>query len=93
MAYKHGYSAELVAKGRAILDSDDEIGIIKDNFLEFILGNGIGRDVLMKVEDLLVHPSNRGGLLVNAFNSHKNGSWSAESGRTRRSSMELYAWR
>ena len=70
MAYKHGYSAELVAKGRAILDSDDEIGIIKDNFLEFILGNGIGRDVLMKVEDLLVHPSNRGGLLVNAFNSH-----------------------
>ena len=74
MAYKHGYSTELVAKGRAILDSDDEIGIIKDNFLEFILGNGIGRDVVMKVEDLLVHPSNRGGLLVNAFNSHKNGS-------------------
>ena len=74
MSYKHGYSAALVEKGRKILDSDDEIGIIKDNFLELLMENGIGRDVVMKVEDLLVHPSNRGGLLVNAFNSHKNGS-------------------
>ena len=74
MSYNHGYSAALVEKGPKILDSDDEIGIIKDNFLEFLMENGIGRDVVMKPEELLVHPSNRGGLLVNAFNSHKNGS-------------------
>ena len=61
-------------KGRKILDSDDEIGIIKDNFLELLMENGVGREVVMKPEELLVHPSNRGGLLVNAFNSHKNGS-------------------
>ena len=61
-------------KGRKILDSDDEIGIIKDNFLELLMENGIGRDVVMKPEEVLVHPSNRGGLLVNAYNAHKNGS-------------------
>ena len=72
--YNHGYSADFVKRGREILDSGLEIGIIKDNFLDFLGANGIGRDVTMRPEDLLVHPHNRSGLLVNAYNAHKNGS-------------------
>ena len=72
--YNHGYSADVVKRGRDILDSGLEIGIIKDNFLDFLAANGIGRDVTLRPEELLVHPHNRGGLLVNAYNAHKNGS-------------------
>ena len=58
-SYPHGLTAEVVAKGRAILDQDTSvvaIGIIKDEFIEFTESLKLCYDEVLRPEDTLTHP-------------------------------------
>jgi hypothetical protein len=75
MAYEHGLSDEVVKEGQAILDQKDvSIGETMDAFLDFVSGHGLSQTLQLLPELLLTHPKNRGTLLLNAFNAHRNGS-------------------
>jgi hypothetical protein len=73
--YDHGFSAAVVAAGDAILrDKNKSIGEIKEEFIEFCRGLNMAEDKVIHSDKILVHPKNRGGLLVNPHNAHLNGS-------------------
>ena len=73
----HGYTNEQVAEGVRILNQDVNvvpIGTIKKEFLDFLCGQKISYKARLHVREILVHVKNRGGLLLNAHNAHRNGS-------------------
>lgn len=71
------YSPDVVKLGAAILSQDAAtvaVGNIKDELWAFLEQQGISYKSTMKPEAVLVHPKNRGGLLINPHNAHRNGS-------------------
>ena len=75
MAYGHGYAPDMVAEGQAILDNKStSIGELKDDFLTFLAAHNIVQKSVVHTDLLLTHPTNRGSLLLNANNAHRNGS-------------------
>ena len=75
MAYHHGIDAEIVAQGRAILDDKAKsIGEIKDDFLDFCVANNLATTGVVHTEETMTHPRNRGSLVLNPNNAHRNGS-------------------
>ena len=60
--------AEILAK------KDDSIIEIKDQFLEFLSQQQLGEEQIVHTGKLLTHPKNRGTLLINPYNAHRNGS-------------------
>ncbi len=75
MPYPHGLSDEVVSKGHAILDQKDKsIGEVKDDFLDFLWLQKLPKKQVLHSNELLTHPKNRGSLLINPNNAHRNGS-------------------
>ena len=75
MDYAHGLAKEVVAKGQAILESKDKsVGEIKDDFIEFLDEQNMVQKGVLHTDLLLTHPKNRGSLLLNPNNAHRNGS-------------------
>ena len=71
----HGIDAKVVAEGQAILDDKSvSIGEVKDNFLAFCERIGLLTHGVLHTDVLLPHPKNRGGLVLNGNNAHRNGS-------------------
>lgn len=71
---QHKFSEEQVQKGNLILNQKEKaIGEIKDQFIEFLLSEcQEGFEEVMHTDVVLVHPKNRSGMLVNAFDAHQN---------------------
>ena len=75
MAYPHGLSPDTVKRGQSILDDKNlSIGEVKDNFLQFLEGQNLVQKGVLHTDMLLTHPKNRGSLLLNPNNAHRNGS-------------------
>ena len=75
MAYPHGLSTDLVKRGQSILDDKDlSIGEVKNNFLEFLEAQNLLQKGVLHTDMMLTHPKNRGSLLLNPNNAHRNGS-------------------
>ena len=75
MAYPHGLSTDLVKRGQSILDDKDlSIGEVGDNFLDFPTEQHLLQKGVLHTDMLLTHPKNRGSLLLNPNNAHRNGS-------------------
>ena len=75
MAYAHGLSQEVVAKGQSILEAQRlSVGEIKDDFIEFLEEQNLVQKGVLHTDLLLTHPKNRGSLLLNPNNAHRNGS-------------------
>ena len=72
----HGFSKSIVEQGEAILRQDSKpIGEIEAEFVDFLLNVvHVGTYGILHASEVLVHPENRGGLLINAFEAHKKGS-------------------
>ena len=72
------YSPEVVDKVFGFMAQDTKvvpvITIVKTIRQVFRKENISYKITKLATRQLLVHPKNRGGLLVNAFNSHRNGS-------------------
>ena len=79
----HGYAADVVAEGARILAQNPvnvSVGVIKDEFLSFLKAKQICYEAIFHSDQVLVHPKNRGGLLINPFNANRNGSAICRSG-------------
>ena len=75
MDYAHGLSKEVVAQGQAILECKGKsVGEIKDDFIEFLYAQKLPQKGVLHTDLLLTHPKNRGSLLLNPNNAHRNGS-------------------
>ena len=75
MAYAHGLSQAVVAQGQAILEATGKaVGEIKDDFIEFLEEQNLVQKGVLHTDLLLTHPKNRGSLLLNPNNAHRNGS-------------------
>ena len=75
MDYAHGLSKEVVAKGQLMLEAKGlSVGEIKDDFLDFLEGHNLAQKGVLHTDLLLTHPKNRGSLLLNPNNAHRNGS-------------------
>ena len=75
MAYAHGIDDQIVAKGQAILDAKGlSVGEIKDDFIDLLEEHNLVQKGVLHTDLLLTHPKNRGSLLLNANNAHRNGS-------------------
>ena len=75
MAYAHGLSQTVVAQGQAILEATGKaVGEIKDDFIEFLEEQNLVQKGVLHTDLLLTHPKNRGSLLLNPNNAHRNGS-------------------
>ena len=75
MEYAHGLPMEVVAQGQAILDAKGKsVGEINDDFIEFLEEQNLVQKGVLHTDLLLTHPKNRGSLLLNPNNAHKNGS-------------------
>ena len=74
-AYAHGISQEVVAQGQTILEAKGKsVGEIKDDFIEFLEEQNLVQKSVLHTDLLLTHPKNRGSLLLNPNNAHRNGS-------------------
>ena len=75
MPSDHGFPDDVVAKGQAILmDKTTSIGEVKDAFLAYMWELKLPTQSVLHTNDLLTHPKNRGSLLLNPNNAHRNGS-------------------
>ena len=75
MDVAHGLSKEVVAKGQAILEAKGlSVGEIKDDFIDFLEEQNLVQKGVLHTDLLLTHPKNRGSLLLNPNNAHRNGS-------------------
>jgi len=75
MDVAHGLSKNVVAKGQAILvDKGKSVGDIKDEFVAFMFELNLAQKGILHTDVLLTHPKNRGSLLLNPNNAHRNGS-------------------
>ena len=75
MDYAHGLSKEVVAQGQAIWEAKGKsVGEIKDDFIEYMFELNLAQKGIMHTDVLLTHPKNRGSLLLNPNNAHRNGS-------------------
>ena len=74
MSAYHAYTPAQVAKGKGILEQKHKaIGAIYDEFIAFVKNDlGEGFEGVLHTDAILTHNKNRGGLLINAFNSHTN---------------------
>ena len=70
----HGYSAKFVADGQSVLDGDGPISERCAGFLDFLMAAGVAHAQVMHTDHLLTHPKNRSSLLLNPYDSHRNGS-------------------
>jgi hypothetical protein len=72
----HGFSKEIVDQGEAILRQDGKaVGEIESEFVDFLLNVvHVGTHGILHCSEVIVHPKNRGGLMINAFESHQKGS-------------------
>ena len=71
---RHGFSKEVVAKGREILAFDVKTkgsNTAFHEFMDFVRGLGVTYKVVIHPRLLLVHPDNRNGLMMNARDVHK----------------------
>ena len=77
LAHAHGYAAQLVHDVQAIIDDTNRGGIAPNTAYEDISSmlteHGIVKDKVLQVDELGVHPSNRGRLGLNGHNVHRNG--------------------
>ena len=73
-AFPHGIPADIVAEGQSLLDDRVTLGEKKDNFVGFLLEHHLARPGTLHTDLTLTHPKNRGKLLLNPFNCHRNGS-------------------
>ena len=75
MAYAHGFDSQVVAQGHAILEATGKsVGEINDDFIEFLEEQNLVQKGTLHIDILLTHPKNRGSLLLNPNNAHRNGS-------------------
>ena len=75
MDVAHGLSKNVVAKGQTILeDKGKSVGEIKDDFIDFLVEQNLVQKGVLHTDLLLTHPKNRGSLLLNPNNAHRNGS-------------------
>ena len=72
----HGFSKSIVDQGEAILRQDSKpIGEIEAEFIDFLVNSvHVGSYGILHSAEVLVHPENRSGMMVNAFEAHKKGS-------------------
>lgn len=72
----HGFSKEIVEQGEAILRQEGKaVGEIEAEFIDFLLNVvHVGTYGILHCAEVLVHPENRSGMMVNAFEAHKKGS-------------------
>ncbi len=77
LAHAHGYAAQLVDDVQAIIDATNRGEIAPNTAYEDISSmlteHGIVEDKILQVDELGVHPSNRGRLGLNGHNVHRNG--------------------
>ena len=73
---QHGFSMRTVDQGEAILRQDSKpIGEIEAEFIDFLVNSvHVGSYGILHSAEVLVHPENRSGMMVNAFEAHKKGS-------------------
>ena len=75
MDYAHGLSKEVVAQGQAMFEANGRsVGEHKDDFIEFLYEQKLPQKGVLHTDLLLTHPKNRGSLLLNPNNAHRNGS-------------------
>ena len=75
MDYAHGLSKEVVAQGHTILEAKGKsVGEIRDDFIEILEEHNLAQKGVLHTDLLLTHPENRGSLLLNPNNAHRNGS-------------------
>ena len=72
--YAHGIAPDVVKPGQDILDQKDKtIGEVKDEFLELLFESKLATVGELHSSMLITHPKNRGSLLLNWNNVHRNG--------------------
>ena len=72
----HRYTAAQVKAGKAILlDANVVIYERVQNFFEFLADEcRVGHKGVVHTDDMLCHPENRAGLMINAHDAHRKGS-------------------